>query len=173
MKMDIFIQWLNTPLILTVILIVLGVFTSIGIWIGKVNSDRASFKDFMKEIRKDIKIILGRLPPRPVTGSSPLRLTDLGESISQTLEARHWAVRTAEELQGRIQGMQPYEIQDFCSTYIKNEFTPDALQKARIKECAYEHGIESTSVLEVLMVELRDKLLELSTGPTSGPTPSP
>ena len=88
--MDIFIQWLNTPLILTVFLIVLGVFTSIGIWIGKVNSDRASFKDFMKEIRKDIKTILGRLPPGPVTGSSPLQLTDLGESISQTLEARNW-----------------------------------------------------------------------------------
>ena len=47
--------------ILTLISIGAIIFT-LGHWFGKINSDRKRFEEFAKEIRENIKIILGRLP---------------------------------------------------------------------------------------------------------------
>ncbi len=60
---------------------------------GKVDADRATFKEFMAKIREDIKKILRRLPPRTVEGASPLRLTELGEQVSKEIGASEWADR--------------------------------------------------------------------------------
>ena len=59
-----------------------------GVWKGKVDNDRTSFKEFMSEVRADIKLILTRLPPTTTTSASPIRLTDLGEHISNSIDAK-------------------------------------------------------------------------------------
>ena len=61
---------------------VIGLVFAVGIWKGKVDSDRTNFKDFMKEVRDDIKTILSRLQTPEATRSSPLRLTDFGKDLS-------------------------------------------------------------------------------------------
>ncbi len=54
-----------------------------GKWQGEVDSDRKRISKFIEEIRKDVKDLLGRLPPSPTTSASPIQLTDLGERISK------------------------------------------------------------------------------------------
>ena len=160
-------QWLNTPVIVIVVLAMMGGAVRLGRWMGEVNTDRTNFKEFMREIRDDIKDIrqeisriFGRLPPSSVADGSPLRLTDLGESISASLEARDWAARTARELAAQVEGKLPYEIQDFCYEYVAN-FTPTPEQEVKIRMSAYERGVDREQVMNVLVIELRDQLLEL------------
>ena len=72
------LAWLIPSVIAGLAAIGGGLFKAGG-WFSNVNSDRKSFKEFMDEIRGDIKEILLRLPPLTVASSSPLRLTDFGE----------------------------------------------------------------------------------------------
>ena len=50
-------NWVGSPLIVVAGLAAASALTSIGIWVGKVNSDRNAFIEFMQEIRNDIKEI--------------------------------------------------------------------------------------------------------------------
>ena len=89
-------DWYANPVVWTLVgLAILGAFGRILYWRGRVDSDRASFKEFMEgikddvaEIRSDIKKILDRLPPpTTVVGASPQRLIELGKKTSTQLEA--------------------------------------------------------------------------------------
>ena len=59
----------------------------------------------------------------------------------------------------RVEGMVPYDIQEFCRSYVRDEFRPPPELEVKIKECAYQNALDRQSVLDVLMVELRDQLL--------------
>ena len=170
-------NWINTPGIVLVALAVGGLIFKSGQWIQRVNSDRKSFQAFMdevrrdiKEIRDDIKKIFGRFPATSVTGSSPLRLTDIGEAISRKLEAKSWARGTAPELVPALKHKRPCEIQDASYKYVKETFAPDDEQLVELQACADEIGIKLDGVLDVLAVELRDRLLALLQEPDNQPT---
>ena len=152
-------SWWVIPSIIVSALAVGALIFRVGKWVGSVESDRKDFREFIKEVRDDIKEILGRLPPSSVARGSPLQLTDLGRSISETLSAREWAEKTASAIADRAQDKQPYEIQEFCFDYIKKEFSPAAELETRIGMCAYENGIDRDEVLNVLAIELRDVLM--------------
>ena len=125
---------------------------------GSGASDRQGFRGIIEEVRAGIKEILGRLPPSSVARGGPRPLTDLGRSISETLAARAWAEKAASALADRAQGKRPYEIQELCFDYVKEEFNPAAELEARIGMCAYENSIDRGEVLKVLAIELRDVL---------------
>ena len=158
-------EWLANPVawvaILSMLSVVVGGAFAFGTWKGKVDSDRASFEEFMKEVRDDIKEILGRLPSPTVTDASQLQLTDCGKSISERLGAVALAQGLAPRLQAQIEGKTPYEIQEKCFDYVRHEHEPPDEVETRIKTCAYDHGIKRGQVLDVLAVELRDKLLAM------------
>ena len=67
----------------------------------------------------------------------------------------------APRLQAQIEGKTPYEIQEKCFDYVRHEYRPPDEVETRIKTCAYDHGIKRGQVLDVLAVELRDKLLAM------------
>ena len=108
-------EWYTSPLVWTGALslsaVAVGIIFGLGQWKGKVDSDRDTFKRtldaFMVEIRADIKRIFERLPPTPqsIASGSPLRLTALGQSISDELDVSEWATQTAPDLLHRAQGM--------------------------------------------------------------------
>ena len=157
-------QWLSTPLIVTAAIAIATLLVSIGIWVGRVNEGRGEVKKFMEEIRDDIKKIFRALPGSTVTSASPLRLTDLGETISERLNASQWANHLVQELRPQIEGRNQYQIQEFCQGYVTNQrFEDDQEFLTLIQVCAFDHGLTESQVRDVLMVELRDALLE-STG---------
>ena len=137
-------------------------------WKGGVDEHRneinRTLRDLMAEIRDDIKTILGRLPSPSVAVGSPRRLTELGKEISRTLGLSSWADRAAADLREQVGGKSAYEIQESCFEYVRS-LSPDEAQDAAIKDCAFENGIEVRDVLDVLAVELRDRLLSDSKAP--------
>ena len=150
--------------IVSAVLAILSLVFVIGKWVGGINEHRntinTTLSDFMSEMLEDIKSILRRLPRTTIASSSPLSLTDFGQDISQALDAKAWARRTADEVRDELAGKQDYEVQDFCFDYVRNQYRPEEDQKNRIGTIAYENGIDRQEVLNVLAIELRDALLE-------------
>ena len=128
-----------------------------GGWYGRVNGDLDTFHEVLQEIRTDIKGILARLPPTPVAGDSPLKLTDFGEKIAQCLAADAWATERAAVVASQVTGLQPFEIDAWCQKYVADD--RDERMRQEIARCAYEFGIEHDGVRQVLRVVLRDALL--------------
>ena len=163
-------EWFINPLFwiafLSLLSVVAGAIFAFGQWKGKVDSDRASFKEFMKEVRNDIKEILRR-SSHTLAGSSPLRLTDLGRSVSERLDASALAQDLASLLQEQVKEKTPYEIQEMCFDYIRHEYKPPDKVEALIETCAYDNGIDRGQVEDVLAVELRDRLLATIPRPSS------
>lgn len=138
---------------------VMGATFAVGKWYGSVNSDRSVFKDFIKEVRNDIKEILKRLPMPVTSKSSPIQLTDFGRTVSECLRAGEIADQLAVQLKEKMQGLSAYDVQEECLRYVNNLYEPPKHIEDRIKDCAYQNGVKRSEVLRVLAVELRDRLL--------------
>lgn len=144
-----------------------GVFVAIGKWVGGMEEFRKSVGSSIDEIKADIdrikadiKEIFKRLPPVPITGESPVRLTDFGEKISDRLEAKDWAQQLAPSLSSQIQGKAEFEIYEFCGNYLQENLS-EAWER-KIAAGAYEFATDKNAVLAVMKVELRDALLSLA-----------
>lgn len=145
-----------------------GVAVSIGIWIGKVNTDRASFKNFMSEIKTEMKEvqaklnrILGGLSHPVTTKESPVVLTEEGSDLSDCIDAKTVVDELATDLFPRINGMDKYQVQEFCEDYFIDQHNPGDDVESKWRECAYQKGLKMHHVHLVLAVELRDKLLSM------------
>ena len=130
-----------------------------GDWYGKVNTDRSNFREFMDEVRTDIKKILGYVGPEAIVGSSPLRLTDLGNKIAKEVDAESWTEELLLKVSGEAENKSPYEIQEFCFQYAQ-ELVPTPEQRLALHRTAYDNGVETLTVRRVLAIVLRDKLLQ-------------
>lgn len=131
-----------------------------GKWQGEVDNDRNNFKEYMKEVRSDIKEILSRLPAKPISSSSPIRLTELGERISKKIDAKSWAKNTAQEMIEETEGMDSLKIQEESFNKAKN-FEPNETLLQNMRDSAFQEGIDLEGVKDVLGVELRDQLLAI------------
>ena len=127
-------------------------------WTGGVDKDLESLKRSMKEVRGDIKDILSRLRPPPVSSDSPLRLTKFGTEIAEDIEAQSWAERLAPSLVHELVGKEPFEIDRFCIDYVEN-LGPEWDRK--IAKSSYEFGIEESGIKSVLQVVLREEILRI------------
>ena len=153
-------EWLsNNPIVILIAFAIVGGMLTFGKWMGSVDTDRKNFREFIVEMRNDIKEILHRLP-KEYTPGSPIRLTELGVAMSDTLGGKEWAAEIATRLSAEIENKEPYEIQELSSDYVHTKMVPDETQDAKIRQCAYEHGVKREQVLNVLAIELRDILLE-------------
>ena len=140
----------------------------IGGWATGVDKDSKRFDKFIDKIEgkldhisEQISDLFRRLPSPVAEGKSPLQLNKLGQSISDTLGAKQWAGEIAKGLKERVINKPPYDVQEFSFNYVRGEFKPTDEQESELGQCAYEHGIEKNIALDVLALELRDKLLEL------------
>ena len=170
-------EWLQNPLTYVLLLAAGTAVFHVGRWVGNTNTDRQNFKEFMTDVRGKLDSIFKILSSRTVGSGSPTQLTDLGHKISGEVKAKAWAKKNAAALAQEVAGKQPYEIQDFSFDYVFNRQEPNSEEMALWKESAYQHGLDSSEVKNVLMVELRDALLEIIQKPTpdisTTPEPSP
>ena len=148
-----------TGISVTLVLAAIGFAYKYGKWQGEVNTDRTNFKDFILEVRTDIKKILQRLPPPTTASSSPIRLTELGAQISEKLDAKAWAKAEAEKLFEQTEGADALGVQETAFGHAQN-FTPPEGLLGKMRDSAFERGVDLDGVRDVLGVELRDVLLE-------------
>ena len=130
-------------------------------WRKGMDEFKRDTKSALVEIRDDIKKILAAMPKNVLAGTSPVRLTDLGEEVSESIGAAVWAEEKASEFVDGMKGKSAYEVQGFCIDYMRNEYAPTTDEDLSFKECAYEHGIKLEQVLDVCALESRDRLLRL------------
>ena len=133
-------------------------------WKEQAERDRSVTQEFMREIRDDIKNIFSRLGPAPVVGKSPLQLTDFGETIAAHVAAYQWAQSLAPTLIDRVEGKQPFQIDEFCDSYVSNEL--DEAMETLVSSASYQHALSKDGVRSVLRVVLRDELLRMTSGGT-------
>lgn len=140
----------------------------VGRWVGAVNSDRTSFHTFTGEVRDDIKEILSRLSsPPPVSRQSPVQLTEFGKTISETVSATEWARKAATHLVETVRDKEEFEIYEACIDHVSESFEHDSEFSRAVKAGAYQIGTDSSDVLQVYHVELRDQILALMSGKRS------
>ena len=160
---------INAVIGMTAVLITVFVLAmKVAHWFGGLSADRRNFNTFMAEIRGEIGTlkdnvakILGKLSaPSVADPGSPLKLTDYGQKLSHSLEAKNWAKRVADSLESEVQGKEAYEIHEFCYAFVQDKFRPDAEQEAQIRKAEYEHGASRVHIDEVLALELRDEMLK-------------
>lgn len=66
-------EWFGNLVAVVAVLSVVGLVFAAGQRVGRVNSNISGVSALLKEIRQDIREILGRLPPVAVEGDSPPR----------------------------------------------------------------------------------------------------
>ena len=115
-------EWVS---VIVVSLMMVGLVLKMGRWMGRVDDHVGTVKDFMQEIRNDIKQIFVRLPPVPVASGSPVVLTDFGRKISNHINAETWASYTAPGLLGDVKGKEDYEIDAYCESYVTKHLDQD------------------------------------------------
>ena len=142
----------------TVVLVAITFAYRYGKWQGEADSDRQGFSKFIEEIRKDIKDILGRLPPSPTTSANPIKLTEIGERMSRDIDAKVWAAKIANEMANQTKDMDSLEIQEESFKKAKN-FQPNESLLQKMRDSAFQEGINLDGVRDVLGVGLRDHLL--------------
>ena len=176
---------------------VIGTIFAIGNWVGVVNSDRKSFKEFItavnerinnvdekinkvneginkvsekiNNLNKKVDEIINRLPPNQIVHrDKPIKLTSFGAEISNSLSAKVWAESQVPNLFEDIKEMQPFEISEKCEKYVEAKFEQDENLQISIRKGAYEHGASIEEIQTVYQVELRDALLQ-SVGQSHSP----
>ena len=139
---------------------VLAILTAV--WVTKTNSDRKNFKEFMAEVKQDIKRIFERLPPPKTAESvSPLRLTDFGREISNLINANEWADKLANELIEKHRNKEDFEIHHISEGIVYEKIETDEETSRMVKKASYEKGTTIDNVRIVLVIELRDALLKM------------
>ena len=141
-------------------------------WRGEVDTDRKSFKSFMKQVGETLKKIQRELDTvrqimaayfgKPLfVPKSPIQLTEYGETVSKEIDAAKWVERIAPTLEDRVRSMDAYEIQDFCFEYAKGTDHYHGGERTVIRDVAYRYGLEVNAVHRVLAIKLRNRLLKL------------
>ncbi|MCY4131331.1 MAG: hypothetical protein OXF39_01645 [Nitrospira sp.] len=154
-----------TPIVIVIIAIIGGVVGLIQ-WGANVNADRKTFREFMEEVKNDIKELLRRLPPVTTTGESPIELTDLGKKVVTMLQPDQWIEKYASQRLPCTVSMSLYQIQKDAFEFAEQELliqiqkdAPDLVKT--IENCAFHHGISVSEVMKALGVVLRDKIFVL------------
>ena len=113
----------------------------------------------MKRVEDRLNQIFERLPPRKVVAeSSPLQLTEFGRTISDDIDAKGIAQSLVASVMPNMHGKPAYDIQEFCFAHLNECELPEA-QLNKIKQCAFDNGIEQENVRRVIAVELRNLIL--------------
>ena len=153
-------DWSN-PAAYLVALGTVSILVSIGIWIGRMEYFRGTVEKTLVEIRADIGKIFDLLSRASVVSSeSPIKLTDLGRTISGELDADKWAEERVARLKDELQGKSPYEIQEYCFEFAKGNTEYDPILVTNMQASAYNHGLELDQVKRVFGVALRDALMK-------------
>ena len=102
-----------------------------------------------------------RMPSQTVDSNSPLKLTAVGNKVSKSIDSISIVKGLATDLRVKADGKLPYDIQELCFNFIRDEYKPSDEVEKDIKKCAYDNGIDRAEVLNVLAVELRDEIFRL------------
>ena len=146
-----------------VILAIIGGIVSVIYWVAGTTKDVSTLKQFMAEIREDIRKIFERLPERGVVAGSPLRLTEKGRKMADLVDAEKWAEDVVVMLLSKARGQAHWEIDQMCHNYIRlGELASDDDRdwvEQSVGKIAFSFGTDREDAQNVLQVVLRDAVI--------------
>lgn len=149
-----------------VILAALSAAVAMGKWMGSVGEftkdAKGTFdtiKDKLEEVSTNLTILVDRSRTQTLDRGSRLRLTELGQRVAKEVDAESMMAQIAVDIAGRAFDKEPYDVQNLCFEYVRNEYKPSKADDDLLKECAFENGIDIQQVLDVLALVLRDMIL--------------
>ena len=125
-----------------------------------MDTDRKKVWDLLKEVRDDVKELLGVMIQRTVQRGSPLTLTPLGEKVAEEIEVDRWVEHLVPKTQHEVEGMEPYEVQEFCRKFVRDYVVGGTLRR-RLLGAAFDNGLREDEVRDVIAIRLRDHFLAL------------
>ncbi len=135
---------------------------------GNLEDFKKVVADFMKEIRDDVKDILGRLDPAVSRPGSPTTLTNLGNKVAEDIQAEQWVPQYAKSHNHTIaESKSPDEIQEECLHHAKLFLLGKLTEQGRqdiidaMESSAYQNGLRLAQVYEVVGIKLRDEILKI------------
>lgn len=157
-------DWSNPLVYIVPGLAILGWILRAERWMGKKDESIRFLEEAIKELKFDIKVLFrndsGDSSVSVVERNSPLRLTEVGYSISEALDVKAWAMQTAQDIVPKLKWSHPYDIQVFCMDYVDHPSNFDTDFMDRLKFYAYEEGLSVSQIRDVLAIELRDAILK-------------
>ena len=90
---------------------------------------------------------------------SPRRLSELGHRVSQEINAPVIVEVLLPDVWPEAKDKSPYDVQAMCFDYIF-DWKPTGEVESRIKDSAYQNGISWYETVEVIALQLRDRILE-------------
>ena len=128
----------------------------------KVNERFDKVNERLDKVNERLDNVDSQLASMPITSrASPLSLSDLGQKVSEEISGKNWAKRQAERLGPQVLDKTEYfEMLDIARAYVRKEYEPEKEETRNWRRCAYMNGVEIEAVMEVLVMELRDVLIE-------------
>ncbi|MDE2732664.1 MAG: hypothetical protein OXM02_10855 [Bacteroidota bacterium] len=134
--------------------------TEIRTEMSEVRMEISEVRGDNQGIRTNLYAVMQNLSLPVTMTESPVKLTEYGESIAQEFDAPTWAITAAEQLRLSTEGMPEWKLYEQCVQFVQDQMNIEATAD-RMKEVAYNKGIEVAKVHTVLSVVLRDRLLAL------------
>ena len=171
----------------TVVFTGVGIILAIGKWIGNVNTDRKSFKEFMKGVEKKIEKINDKFDDKfekindkfddkfekindklekifhllhnePIEKrTSPISLTDYGQKLSQEISASEISDMELTNATEQVKDCNAYQIQEYCFEFAKNAL----LKKLNEKHRDFYDKIHEVAFNEGIEVEKLTRVIAL------------
>ncbi len=95
-------------------------FEDIGTRFAGIVATIAEISERVARLESWLAAKFSHAPGITFAGTSPLKLTDLGETISEELNAPTWAEEIAVKLEDKVKGKPDYEIQEMYFEYVKD-----------------------------------------------------
>lgn len=135
-----------------------------GGWVAWTSIKVNQIDDFgasLKELSDGVSALTsGRF--NTITATSPYTLTSRGKDISTDIGGKNLIKPFASELAEESAGMEPFEIQNMSFDYVHAKYRASVEFKRLVNRGSYRNGVTDWAIIDILAIELRDALLELS-----------
>jgi len=129
---------------------------------GKIDDLQTTLERKIDRVMNIAVLAFVRSRNEPVVETkSPPRLAKFGKEISSELKLESVAQGLARELAQQIIDKEDYEIHEFSANFARGEYIPSSQDDENFKKYSFSKGVPREIILEVLAIELRDKLLQL------------
>ena len=133
--------WVVVGLVITLVMTIVKISrwtqrvdASIGSVNNRIDSLAKTLQEGLAEVRADIRKILHWQASKTIESESPLRLTETGRKVSDILDIPSVAEKLMPMLRTQTDGKHPYDIQERCFEYVRDEYRPSPEFDARIKQ---------------------------------------
>lgn len=131
---------------------------------SKFESNIDTIKNDLSEAKATVNLLY-QAHLKTIESHSPINLSEIGKKISSEINAEQIVINHWDEIKSKIDSMNvnnPYDVQtislDLSKGYLQTILTED--EKSKIKNIAFEKGMNLLQIYPILGVIIRDKILQ-------------